>query len=122
MGLPSQHRLKSRADFQAVYQQGSRYYTPNFIVRVLFVEPQSQNQVIPSKIGISIGRKVSKKAVVRNRFKRLIRAVLIGFLPEIAPNYLIVINVKTTAQQCNYEHFLQELKEILLKVGIINGN
>lgn len=122
MGLPSQHRLRRRGDFEAVYQRGSHHYSRNLIVRVLLVEPQLINQLTPTKIGISISRKVCKKAVTRNRLKRLVRAVFMELLPEIAPDYLIVINVKSTAQECKYEHFLRELKGILLKVGIINGN
>ncbi len=122
MGLPSQHRLKRRLDFQTVYQQGIRRYGSNIILRAVLITPESSTQPIPTKIGISISRKISKKAVVRNRLKRLIRAAFLALLPQMSPNWLIVISLKSEPQECKYEHFLRELEELLIKAGIIYGN
>ena len=113
MGLPSQHRLKRRLDFQTVYQQGIRRYGSNIILRAVLIKPESSTQPIPTKIGISISRKISKKAVVRNRLKRLIRAAFLALLPQMSPNWLIVISLKSEPQECKYEHFLRELEELL---------
>jgi len=120
VGLPSRHRLRKRSDFQTVYQQGIRRYGRHLIIRALPIAP-SVNPV-PTKVGISISRKVSKKAVVRNRLKRQIKSVLRYLFPEISPNWLIVIIVKPEAKECNYEHFLRELRELFIKTGIIYGN
>lgn len=122
MGLPSQHRLKKRADFQIVYQHGIRRYSQHLVFRAVFVKPELSQQLIPTKIAISISRKISKKAVVRNKLKRWLRASIIKLLPQISSNWLIVITLKSITQECNYEHFLQELEELLLKSGIIHGN
>ncbi len=120
MGLPSLNRLKKRSDFQAVYQQGIRRYSRHLILRALPLAPSVQP--VSTRIGISISRKVSKKAVVRNRIKRQIRAVLRCLFPQISPNWLIVIVVKSEATECNYEHFLRELKELFIQAEIIYGN
>lgn len=122
MGLPSQHRLKRRTDFQTVYQNGIRRYSQHLVFRAVFIEPELSQQLIPTKIAISISRKISKKAVVRNKLKRWLRASIIQLLPQISPNWLIVISLKSIAEECKYEHFLQELEELLLKSGIIHGN
>ena len=77
---------------------------------------------IPTRIGISIGKKVSKKAVIRNRIKRQIRAALRKLLPYISPGWQIVVVVKPEATECQYEHFLRELKQLLVKAEVINGH
>lgn len=122
MGLPSQHRLKRRWDFQSVYQQGIRRSSRHLIIRALPVAENSANQPIETKIGISISRKVSKKAVVRNRIKRQIRSAFRYLLPKISSPWLIVVIVKPEAQECNYEHFLRELEQLLIRAEIIHGN
>lgn len=122
MGLPSRHRLKRRWDFQSVYQQGIRRSSRHLIIRALPVAENSANQPIDTRIGISISRKVSKKAVVRNRIKRQIRSVFRYLLPKISTSWLIVVIVKPEAQECNYEHFLRELEQLLIRAEIIHGN
>ena len=76
----------------------------------------------PTKFGISISKKVSKKAVIRNRIKRQIKGVIRGNLKTIAPNWKVVIVVKPKAIECKYEHFLRELEELLKQAKIINGH
>ncbi|NCO75528.1 MAG: ribonuclease P protein component [Cyanobacteria bacterium] len=122
MGLPSRHRLKRRWDFQSVYQQGIRRSSRHLIIRALPVAENSVNQLIDTKIGISISRKVSKKAVVRNRIKRQIRSIFRCLLPKISSGWLIIVIVKPEAQECNYEHFLRELEQLLIRAEIIHGH
>jgi ribonuclease P protein component len=116
VGLPKAHRLKSYKDFQSVYESGNKYYSAHLILRALLDSP---NQ---TRIGISISQKVSKLAVRRNRIKRQIRAILREFLPQMSQGWKIVVVVRREATQCQYEDFLRELKELLLKAKIIHGN
>lgn len=118
MGLPRVNRLKSWREFQAVYQHGIRHSSPHLNLRSL-LEEESQNV---TRFGISISKKVSKKAVSRNRIKRQIRSAIREMLPMIAPGWKIVVGVKPGATECKYEHFLRELKELLVKAKIINGD
>ncbi|MGV2831072.1 ribonuclease P protein component [Myxosarcina sp. GI1(2024)] len=122
MGLPKNHRLTNWREFRAVYEGEIRRYSPNLILRAL--SPKNSNSEIPepSKIGISIGKKVSKKAVVRNRIKRQIKGAIRELLPAITPNWKVVIVVKPSAVKCKYEHFLRELNELLIETKIINGH
>ncbi|BAQ64433.1 ribonuclease P protein component [Geminocystis sp. NIES-3709] len=122
MGLPSRHRLKRRWDFQSVYQQGIRRSSLNLIIRALPRTDNSSDSSIDTKIGISISRKVSKKAVVRNRIKRQIRSAFRDLLPKVSSGWLIVVIVKPSAQECNYEHFLRELEQLFIKAEIIHGH
>lgn len=121
MGLPSKHRLKRRSDFRTVYQKGIRRSSRHLILKAFPLDTNSTRETTETKIGISISRKVSKKAVIRNRIKRQIRAVLCGLLPRISSPWLIVIIVKPEAKECKYEHFLRELEKLLIRAEIIHG-
>ena len=122
MGLPQIHRLKHWRDFSVVYKQGIRRHSEHLVLRALSTRTVGeQSQINPSRIGISIGKKVSKKAVIRNRIKRQIHGVILQLLPRILDGWQIVIIVKPTAVECKYDHFLRELEELLKKTKIING-
>ncbi|MFM7424933.1 MAG: ribonuclease P protein component [Elainella sp.] len=142
MALPKAYRLRHRRDFSAVYQAGLRRSTANLTLRALRPsgERSAQGAAVigrsasgsdapsgadlpaqPARIGISISQKVSKRAVVRNRIKRQLKAILHQLLPQIAPGWQIVIVVKSSATQCGYEQFLQELKQLLRSAEVIDG-
>jgi ribonuclease P protein component len=122
VALPSVHRLNKRRDFKAVYQHGIRRYGRYLKLVALFIPPDPHQGKSPTRIGISISQKVSKKAVVRNGIKRQIRAAIIELLPYLATDWLIVVVVRSEAIECKYEHFLRELKQLLIKAEIINGH
>ncbi|MBD2346425.1 ribonuclease P protein component [Anabaena subtropica] len=139
MALPKANRLKSRRDFQAVFREGLRRHSSNFTLRALKpsfaksssldtatkTQPANDVQSIPSTlIGVSISTKVSKKAVVRNRLKRQITAVMQQLLPQLAPGWKIVVIVKPTAaeSECVSQQFLQELKQLLAETEVLNGH
>lgn len=131
MALPKAYRLRRRQDFSKVYQLGSRWATSHLTLRALrqemtiqSVEPDQSSSfpvVKPTRIGISISQKVSKRAVVRNRIKRQVRAALYQLLPHISPGWQLVVVVKPSAIRCGYEQFLQELKQLLISAEVLNG-
>lgn len=58
---------------------------------------------------ISVSKKVSKKAVIRNRVKRRVRAVMRDLLPQLkAGKYLIV--AKPSSQDVKGEELKKELR------------
>jgi ribonuclease P protein component len=75
-----------------------------------------------TKFGISVSQKVSKKAVIRNRLKRQIRAALRSLFPQIMPGWLVVISLSTAASGCNYYDFLRELEQLLAQAEVIDGH
>ena len=132
--LPQEHRLKHWRDFKAVYQKGIRRYGRHLTVRGLLMpslshehglrsDPSSVNPPTPSptRIGISVSQKVSKKAVVRNRLKRQIRAALRQLLPQLKPGWYVIVGVRPSAVECEYAQFLQELEQLLVDAEVING-
>jgi ribonuclease P protein component len=126
--LPKINRLRHPKDFKTVYSKGLHRKTPHLTLRALRSQPRKTEQnpkpsssVQPTRMGISISQKVSKRAVVRNRIKRQIRAAWHQLLPQVCPGWDVVIVVKPTADQCNYAEILQELKQLLVEAEVLNG-
>ncbi|BAZ43055.1 protein subunit of ribonuclease P [Chondrocystis sp. NIES-4102] len=120
MGLPLAYRLRNRHDYRTVYEQGLRRYSPH--LTLIALAPSDPLAMSNTMFGISIGKKVSKKAVIRNRLKRQIKGVIRTYLLSINPGWKVIIIVKPQAIECKYEHFLRELEELLKQAKIINGH
>jgi len=59
--------MRARADFEAVLRSGVRIASRNFVLRA------SPNRQPRARLGIIAGKKTARRAVDRNRAKRLIR-------------------------------------------------
>jgi len=127
--LPPRNRLKHRKDFSAVYRKGMRRNSAHLSLRALrkpksveISKPTAEKSLQPTRTGISISLKVSKRAVVRNRIKRQIRAALRQLLPRLKFGWDLVIVVRPIAQECNYAEILQELEQLLVEAEVLDGN
>lgn len=124
MGLPSNHRLKRRQDFSRVYQQGKRLKTAHLTLRVLRRSSSSPAAIAPSlptRIGFSISLKVDKRAVVRNRIRRRLQAIVRQLLPFMHESWDLLVVVHPQAAQCDYLQFLQELEQLLVDAEVLHG-
>jgi ribonuclease P protein component len=138
VALSKVNRLSSREDFRAVFRSGIRRYSDRMTLRALRLKDtatpvaedkpatsaKNKTDCLPTRIGISISTKVSKKAVVRNRIKRQLRAAFRHLLPRISPGWLLVVVVQPSAarQECVTQQFLQELEQLLVAAEVLNGN
>ena len=124
MALPKQNRLRSARDFGKVHRKGKRAAADALAVRALrqasagrkpvlrvdrsLIDEQGVDEPLsaPSScFGISISKKVSKRAVVRNRIKRQLRAIIRDRLTAIHPGWQIVIVVRPSAVECDLPTF-----------------
>lgn len=67
--LPKEYRLKNKAAFNATYRIQNSFYKNGII---MFAGRQTENPILP-KIGFVVSKKTHKRAVKRNRLKRLMR-------------------------------------------------
>lgn len=68
--FPSERRIRKRADFQAVYDEGVRRGASCFTVFALATESG-----LPGRVGLTVTRRLGN-AVTRNRCKRLLREAM----------------------------------------------
>lgn len=134
MTLPKANRLRRRQHFSRVYQQGRRSRSQHLTLRSLkhspAPRPQLQSELAdcailsdqPSRIGIAVSQKVSKRAVLRNRIKRQLKTAIAQFLHQFPVGWDLVIVVHPQAVQCDYGEFLQELKQLLFDAEVLDGH
>ena len=123
MGLPKANRLKQRQDFDRVYQSGKRRRATGLhLVALRTSSVVGASGVLPIQVGISISKKVSKRAVVRNRIKRQLKAIVRQLLPRLESGLRMVILVRSEALTYEYGEFLQELEQLLVKAEVLHGD
>ena len=66
-GLPPAARLHRAADFAALRHATGRWQGRHFLLRWLITSERG------ARLGLAVSRKVSKRAVQRNRIKRVVR-------------------------------------------------
>lgn len=121
--LPKHNRLRRSREFSQVYRQGRKAVSAHLVVRVwpLPASAAAPSELVP-RLGIVVGLKVHKRAVVRNRLKRQVRAALRTLLPRLKPSLWVVINLRPEAVQCEYGEFLRELEQLLTKLEVFHGH
>lgn len=73
--LKKEYRLTRKKDFDKVFKEGRYYHNSGLLIKCI------PNDLSYNRFGILVSTKVSKKAVVRNKIKRQIRAILALQLP-----------------------------------------
>lgn len=68
--LPKQYRLKKRSAFKATYKVKNSSHKGGV---TLFTGILKKDDTTPTKVGFVVSKKVHKRAVKRNRLKRLMR-------------------------------------------------
>ena len=89
--LPKEYRLKKRSAFSATYRTGKSLHRDGI---TMFMGKEKEND-FPSKIGFVVSKKIHKRAVKRNRIKRLMRESYRLLIKEnkISNKYISIIFV-----------------------------
>ena len=67
--LPKKYRLKKRTAFNATYRTNNALHRDGI---TMFIGKEKHNE-LPTKVGFVVSKKIHKRAVKRNRIKRLMR-------------------------------------------------
>lgn len=104
--------LKKRADFVLVKENGRLYQSPLFGMLVL-------KDVKTRKIGFLISKKVSKRAVDRNRIRRLLSESIRFNLKNMKNNVWVVFLVKKRMLGLKFDEVKMEVEKMFKITGII---
>jgi ribonuclease P protein component len=107
-------RLRQASDIARVYKKGSY----GGVSGVLSVKALRSGRPTP-RVVIVVGKKVSKKAVVRNRIRRRISGDLEQRWATLKPGYDIVISVHTDVSALATEALSSHLATALGRAGAI---
>lgn len=108
MGLRREWRLKSEADVQRVWRQGSTWTHPLIILRA------RPNQLGRTRVAFVVSKKIGK-AVARNRGKRLMREAVRSRFEQIARGYDIVLIGRNAIAEASLDGVSSAIEELLAK-------
>lgn len=91
----------------------------NLVRLPFFLLKIGKNKLLTNRMGIVASLKVSKRAVDRNRAKRLIRSIIEELWKKIIPGYDILFILKKEAIGKKRTDFYPSIKNILVKEGLI---
>ena len=126
MALPKCMRLKGHRTFDYIHRNSIKYYGKLMTLKVARPNPQiliSHNYTDSSnnlKIGIAISKKVSKKAVERNKIRRILQDCLLKNF-SIENNhkpYWILVNLKAGDFYNDETKLLKEFQNLIFKSGL----
>lgn len=113
--LPKQNRLSKKSEFQSVLTEKNVIQSPLFGL----VYKKTVNKSLSPRFGFIVSNKISKKAVERNRIRRILRIVIRELLPKIDSGYEFVVLVKKAILDAPVGIIKDELGKALQKVGVI---
>ena len=108
------YRVKTENDFQTVFKSGNSIANRAFVIYQLD-KPENEH----FRVGISVGKKVGHTAVVRNRLKRYIRAVLTENKPLIKPHVDFLVIARPYARNFRWDDVRKNLLHALFLANII---
>lgn len=108
---PRTARVRARADFDRIFQQGRRQATPR-----LAVHWHAGGSA--ARLGLAVSRKVDPRAVGRNRIKRALREVFRQHRGElVAGDYVVV--ARPAAREATREQLERHFLDVLRRLGAL---
>lgn len=114
--LRRENRLKTRFQFNLVRKYGNKVNAKYFYFYFLNVRDYNG----PTQIGFIATSKFNKKAVVRNRAKRLLREAFRQNFGKIKPGYWLVVYPKAEIEGKSYEEVSSELNKAISGLPFAN--
>lgn len=113
--LPRERRLRQTRDINRVYSRGRFGGGSQLSAKAM------ANGLSGSRAAVVVSKKISKKAVVRNRIRRRLASLLAETWQHIAPGYDIVITVREDLSQLPADDLKTQLSAALSRCGVVSG-
>lgn len=104
-------RLQKRSAFLLTQKNGKKWVSPSVIV---MAAPRDNDEM---RFGLTVTKKIDKRAVVRNRIRRRLRALALDVLPLHAKggmDYILIGRTETLDKP--YEDMIKDLKWCLKRL------
>ena len=127
MALPKDMRLKGHRTFNYIHKNSIKYYGKLMTFKVAKSKPEilsSHKLRITSnnlRVAIAISKKVSKKAVDRNKTRRILQEWLLTNLKKINSHkpYWLLVNLKFGDFCKDENQLLEEFQNLMFKSNLI---
>ena len=126
MALPKAMRLKGHRPFDYIHKNSVKYYGKLMTFKIarsnpkILVSHKSIYNLNNFKMAISISKKVSKKAVIRNNIRRTLQDCLLKNFSQDNNHkpYWLLVNLSVSESYNDKIKLLEEFKHLLFKSGL----
>ena len=127
MAFPKNMRLRGHRTFNYIHKNSKKYYGEFMTFKVAKSNPdillshKFRNSSNNLKVAIAISKKVSKKAVDRNKLKRVLQEWLITNIKKINNHkpYWLLVNLKIGDFYNDKNKLLEEFQNLMFKSRLI---
>lgn len=127
MALPKDMRLKGHRTFNYIHKNSTTYYGKLMTFKVAKPNPKIQithkltNTSNKFRVAIAISKKVSKKAVERNKLRRILQEWLLKNIQKINNHkpYWLLVNLKFGDFYNDKSKLLEEFQKLMFKSRLI---
>jgi len=127
MALPKDMRLKGHRTFNYVHKNSTTYYGKLMTFKVARSNPEIllthklKNTSNKFRIAIAISKKVSKKAVERNKLRRILQEWLLTNIKKINNHkpYWLLVNLRDRDFCNDKKSLLEEFQKLMFKSHLI---
>ena len=127
MALPKYMRLKGHRTFAYIHKNSTKYYGKFMTFKVARSNPdillshKQENSPNKFRIAIAISKKVSKKAVDRNKIRRTMQEWLLTNIQKINSHkpYWLLVNLKIGDFYNDDNKLLEEFQNLMFKSRLI---
>ena len=127
MALPKSMRLKGHRTFDYIHKNSVKYYGKLMTFKIarsnkqILISHKLTNTSDNFKVAIAISKKVTKKAVERNKIRRMLHECLLKNI-QIDNNhkpYWLLVNLKIGDFYNDKSKLLEEFQYLMFKSGLI---
>ncbi len=111
--LHKENRLKNKRDFDIAFKEG-KGYKEDF----LFLKARN-NDLKFSRFGIVVGKKVSNKAIIRNKVKRRLREILKRKIDKVEKGVDIILITLPGIEKQEFKDLEEKVDKIFKKAELI---
>ncbi|MDP3991166.1 MAG: ribonuclease P protein component [Candidatus Nealsonbacteria bacterium] len=112
--LSKPNRLKKKKDFERVFKLGKTFKEDFLFFKI------AKNHLSPTRFGFVVGKKVSKKAVVRNKIKRILGEIIRRNITKIKNGFDVVVSVDGRIKTKDQKSIEEVISKLIKKAKIIN--
>ena len=127
MALPKAMRLKGHRTFDYVHRNSVKYYGKLMTFKIarsspkILISHNNNNSLNNFKIAIAISKKVSKKAVIRNKIRRLLHDCLLKNFSQDKNHkpYWLLVTLYSGETYNNESKLVEEFQHLISKSGLL---
>ena len=111
--IAKKFRLHKKSDFDELSKSPNKFYSNNFVLRFI------KNNKNISCFAVVVSKKISLKAVIRNKIRRRIYEIIRLNMDNFKKGFNIIIFVKKGVLEIEYQELEKELLYIFKKAELI---